>query len=69
MNQGDTKSYDNAVGKDGAILIHYSGGDQHWEAIFLAFATQKVPTDDQTGNPTSDARALSEIAQGSSSSS
>ncbi|KAH9825740.1 Oxidoreductase NAD-binding domain family protein [Teratosphaeria destructans] len=54
MNQGDTKSYDNGR------------HDQHFEAVFLAFATQAVPTDD-TGNPTSSSQELATIAKTDSS--
>lgn len=69
MNQGNTGNYENAVGTDGALIFHYPNGDQHFEAIFLAFATQEVPTDDQTGKPEAGAKALDTIARGSSSAS
>lgn len=69
MNQGNTGDYENAVGKDGALIFHYPTGNQEWIAIFLAFATQEVPTNDQTGAPEADANALETIAVGGSSSS
>ena len=61
MNQGNTGSYQNGVGIDGALIFHYGNGDGHWEAVFLAFAEQEIPTDDQTGKPASGAQALSSV--------
>lgn len=69
MNQGNTGNYENAVGTDGALIFHYPTGNQQFEAIFLAFATQEVPTNDQTGKPEAGAKALDTIAQGGSSTS
>lgn len=69
MNQGNTGDYENAVGTDGALIFHYPTGDQHFEAVFLAFASQEVPTDDTTGVPAADAKALDTIAKGGSSAS
>jgi len=69
MNQGNSGGFENAVGTDGALVFHYPIGDQHFEAVFLAFATQEVPTDDQTGNPAANAQALSVIAKNGSGSS
>ncbi|KAJ5183612.1 hypothetical protein N7492_001228 [Penicillium capsulatum] len=45
MNQGSLPSYDNGIYEDGALLFRFDDG--HWEAVFLAFASQKVPTDGQ----------------------
>lgn len=59
MNQGNTGSFANAVGVDGALIFGYS--DEHFEAVFLAFAEQEVPTDAQSGAPTKDAKALSTL--------
>lgn len=67
MNQGNTGNYENAVGTDGALIFHYPTGDQHFEAVFLAFATQEIPTDDQTGAPTASAKALDTIVTTASS--
>lgn len=67
MNQGNTGDFENAVGIDGALIFHYPTGDQQWIAVFLAFATQEVPTDDQTGAPAAGAKALDTIAMGGSS--
>lgn len=68
MNQGNTGNYENAVGTDGALIFHYPTGEQQFEAVFLAFATQEVPTNDQTGKPEAGAKALETIAKGGSSS-
>jgi len=68
MNQGNTGDFENAVGTDGALIFHYPTGDQQFVAVFLAFATQEIPTNDQTGAPASGAKALETIAMGGSSS-
>jgi uncharacterized protein YukJ len=67
MNQGNTGDYENAVGTDGALVFHYPTGDQHFEAVFLAFASQEVPTDDSTGAPASNAKALDTLVTSGSS--
>jgi len=45
MNQGSTGSFtrDNGVWQDGGIIMAFPDG--HWEAIFLAFASQASVTD------------------------
>jgi uncharacterized protein YukJ len=63
MNQGSLPRFDNGVGQDGGIFFEFPDG--HWEAIYLAFASQKLPTDDVTGLPTPEARELAEIVIGS----
>ncbi|KAH8687904.1 hypothetical protein BGZ60DRAFT_559124 [Tricladium varicosporioides] len=50
MNQGSLPRFDNGVRQDGGILFHF-GDDGHWEGIFLAFASQRTPTDDVKGTP------------------
>ncbi|EMD01222.1 hypothetical protein BAUCODRAFT_29663 [Baudoinia panamericana UAMH 10762] len=67
MNQGSSPEYANAVGEDGAIIFHYQGGDDHYEAVFLAFASQSVPTNDQTGAAEQGGQELAQIAQGTGS--
>lgn len=67
MNQGSGPQYDNAVGSDGALIFHYPT-DGHWEAVFLAFASQEVPTNDTTGAAESGATALADIAKGTAAS-
>lgn len=54
--------YDNGVGEDGALIFSFSDG--HFEAVFLAFASQKIPTDDSTGEPLSDSKTLAAIIGG-----
>ena len=51
MNQGNEGNFkrDNGVWQDGGIILAFPDG--HFEAIFLAFAIQKIHTDDNTGNP------------------
>ncbi|KAF9537574.1 hypothetical protein EC957_007954 [Mortierella hygrophila] len=56
MNQGSLGQFDHGVGQDGGIVFHYHDNDR-WEAIFLAFASQKIPTD-ENGLPRDDAREL-----------
>lgn len=58
MNQGSLPSYSNGIYEDGALLFKFDDG--HWEAVFLAFASQKIPTDDQ-GEYTSDSKSLASI--------
>ena len=50
MNQGNEGKFkrDNGVWQDGGIVFQFPDG--HFEAIFLAFAVQKIHTDDSTGN-------------------
>jgi uncharacterized protein YukJ len=57
MNQGSVGSFadQNAVKKDGAIIIHDNEG---WKAVFLAFASQETPTDDVNGRPKQGAKSL-----------
>jgi uncharacterized protein YukJ len=43
MNQGSLPRFENGIFQDGAFFIRYV---DHWEAVFLAFASQKIPTDD-----------------------
>ncbi|KAK4550889.1 hypothetical protein LTR36_000469 [Oleoguttula mirabilis] len=66
MNQGNDASYDNAIGSDGAVIFHYST-DGHFEAVFLAFADQSVPTDDTTGAAESGGQLLADVAKGTAS--
>jgi uncharacterized protein YukJ len=61
MNQGSPGRRfrrDNGVNTDGGILFRFPDG--HWEAVFLAFASQQVPTDDN-GQPEQDSRSLANI--------
>jgi uncharacterized protein YukJ len=55
MNQGNEGRFaeSNGVWQDGGILLHFPD-DGHWEGIFLAFAVQKVHTDNDSGDPIGD---------------
>ncbi|KAM7208261.1 DUF2278 domain containing protein [Naviculisporaceae sp. PSN 640] len=54
MNQGNTGRWlrDNGVFQDGGLIIQFK---DHWEAVFIGFASQAVHTDDgpgkDAGNP------------------
>lgn len=61
MNQGSGGGFDNATHSDGALLFHYPS-DGHWEAVFIAFASQKVPTNDQTGEPEADSKTIEQLS-------
>jgi uncharacterized protein YukJ len=52
MNQGNSGRFagDNGVFQDGALLLHFPVTDD-WVAIFLAFQSQVMHTDDITGHP------------------
>ncbi|KAJ5084080.1 hypothetical protein NUU61_008659 [Penicillium alfredii] len=58
MNQGSLPRYPNGVYEDGAVLFRFDDG--HWEAVFLAFASQRLPTDDY-GEAEPDSRSLASI--------
>ncbi|KAF9290406.1 hypothetical protein BGZ68_007167 [Mortierella alpina] len=57
MNQGSLAKYSNDIGKDGALIIQFK---DHWEAVFLAFGSQRTPTDDETGLALEKSRSLAE---------
>ncbi|KAH8690138.1 hypothetical protein BGW36DRAFT_390270 [Talaromyces proteolyticus] len=59
MNQGSLPQYENGIYEDGALLFHFED-DGHWEAVFLSFASQELPTDDQ-GEPEDGSKSLAEI--------
>ncbi|KAF5017207.1 hypothetical protein F66182_10889 [Fusarium sp. NRRL 66182] len=58
MNQGSQPSYENGIYEDGALLFKFADG--HWEAVFLAFASQRIPTDDK-GEYESNSQSLAAI--------
>ncbi|KAJ5679443.1 hypothetical protein N7462_007687 [Penicillium macrosclerotiorum] len=58
MNQGSLPSYDNGIYEDGGLLFQFDDG--HWEAVFLAFASQKIPTNDE-GEAESNSESLADI--------
>lgn len=51
MNQGNLKAWqhDDGIWQDGGLIIHYPSVDR-WVGIFLAFQSQTIHTDDQTGH-------------------
>jgi uncharacterized protein YukJ len=62
LNQGSLPRYENNIYRDGGFLLDFKEDQhQHWEGVFLAFASQRVPTDDQTGEPTEESQALADI--------
>jgi uncharacterized protein YukJ len=64
MNQGNTGNFSNDVYSDGSFMVQF---EDHWEAVFLAFADQAVPTDDVTGDPTAGAKPFDQTLSSSSS--
>lgn len=51
MNQGNSANWrnDDGVYQDGGLIFHYPDQDQ-WVGVFLAFQSQAIHTDDQTGH-------------------
>ena len=62
MNQGSLPRFDNGTYQDGALFLHF-GDDDHWEGVFLAFASQRIPTWDDSGKPKHDAKELVQIIE------
>jgi len=62
MNQGSQGSFKkyNGVWQDGGIVIHYTEEDR-FTGLFLAFASQAVHTDEQSGNGLSGSRNLAQL--------
>lgn len=58
MNQGSLPTYSNGIYEDGALLFKFDDG--HWEAVFLAFASQKIPSDSE-GEAESNSKSLASI--------
>lgn len=55
MNQGNPEKpaqyfKDNGIYQDGGIIIHFPSRNK-WVALFTAFQSQSIHTDDTTGNP------------------
>lgn len=63
QNQGSKPGYANSVQRDGAFFFHFEKDDK-WVGVFLAFASQKQPTDDKTGLPKRGARSWANILEG-----
>lgn len=62
MNQGSLPKFENGVYRDGGIFFHFEEDDS-WVGVFLAFASQRVPTDDETGLPLPGSKSLAEMLQ------
>ena len=58
MNQGSLPRFDNGVWEDGALFFRFR---DHWEAIFLAFASQRIPTNDKDGLAEKNSQSLADI--------
>lgn len=62
MNQGNSGksswTKDNGIYQDGSFMLKYPDG--HWEAVFLAFASQATKTDDG-GQPESNAETFAQL--------
>lgn len=58
MNQGSLPRFDNGIYEDGAVLFKYDDG--HWGGVFLAFASQRIPTN-TAGEPERDSDTLADI--------
>lgn len=57
MNQGSLPKFSNDIGKDGALIIRF---EHHWEAVFLAFGSQRAPTNEDTGLALEKSQSLAE---------
>jgi uncharacterized protein YukJ len=56
MNQGSGDDFPNVIHRDGAIFFHFEKADT-WSGLFLAFASQRLPTDED-GKPKKTAKTL-----------
>lgn len=63
MNQGSLPRFSNGVQQDGALLFHFEQPSE-WVGVFLAFASQRVPTDDETGQPLKNAESWAKKLKG-----
>lgn len=61
MNQGSKASFSNGIYEDGALIFKFPDG--HWEAVFLAFASQRIPTNDE-GEYEENSQSLASILGG-----
>jgi uncharacterized protein YukJ len=62
MNQGSLPQFDNGTYQDGALFLYFDH-DDHWEGVFLGFASQRIPTWDDSGKPKHDAQELVDIIE------
>jgi uncharacterized protein YukJ len=63
QNQGSSIDYPSSVQKDGALIFHFEEADagKQWVGVFLAFASQKQPTDNEKGLAKKDSKSWAEI--------
>jgi uncharacterized protein YukJ len=65
MNQGSQGSFNqyNGVWQDGGLLLHFPA-ENRWDAIFLAFASQAIHTDEQTGHALPGSQNFAQLLRG-----
>ena len=65
MNQGNASRFvgDDGVWQDGAFLIHHPA-EHRWSALFLAFQSQALHTDDETGHALPGSRRFEDVVRG-----
>jgi uncharacterized protein YukJ len=64
MNQGNAGRFvgDDGVWQDGALLLHYPA-EERWSALFLAFQSQALHTDDVTGHALPGSRRFEDVVR------
>jgi hypothetical protein len=64
MNQGNAGRFvgDDGVWQDGALLLHYPA-ENRWSALFLAFQSQALHTDDVTGHALPGSRRFEDVVR------
>jgi uncharacterized protein YukJ len=65
MNQGNAGRFvgDDGVWQDGAVLLHHPA-ENRWSALFLAFQSQALHTDDETGHALPGSRRFEDVVRG-----
>jgi uncharacterized protein YukJ len=64
MNQGNSARFvgDDGVWQDGALLLHHPR-ENRWSALFLAFQSQALHTDDATGHALPGSRRFEDVVR------
>jgi uncharacterized protein YukJ len=64
MNQGNAGRFvgDDGIWQDGALLLHYPA-ENRWSALFLAFQSQALHTDDVTGHALPGSRRFEDVVR------
>jgi uncharacterized protein YukJ len=64
MNQGNASRFvgDDGVWQDGALLLHHPA-ENRWSALFLAFQSQALHTDDATGHALPGSRRFEDVVR------